>query len=120
MSKTWDEMTPDERESYVNQDYVKCRSLPIDPMILDNIFDSEHNGIAGCYAEVHIPEYDVQKLLGLLATRQREAVTCIYLDGLTQERAASKMGISRRALRTHIVKARKRLTKCCQIFSPKS
>ena len=117
MSNQWDDMTPEEREAYVNQDYVKGKYMSLDPMILDNIFDGEHNCLASCYAEMHIPEYDVQQLLGLLATRQKEAVSLIYLDGLTQERAASKMGISRRALRTHIIKARKRLTKCCHLFA---
>ena len=120
MPKTWEEMTPKEREAYVNQDYVPRRCFLLDPETLEKTFDSVKHNLASYYIERNIPEYDVRELLATLTPRQREVVTLIYLDGYTQEAAASKLGIKRRSLRTHVICARKRLRSCRQIFITRS
>lgn len=112
----WDNMTPEERESFVNQDYVPRKYFLLDPETLEKTFDSVKHNIASLYIERSIPEYDVRELIATLTPRQREVVTLIYLDGYTQEAAASKIGITRRALRTHVICARKRLKACYKIF----
>jgi len=109
-------MTPTERELFVNQDYVPRRYFLLDPETLEKTFDSVKHNIASLYIERNIPEYDVRELLATLTPRQRQAVTLIYLEGNTQEAAASKIGITRRALRTHVMCARKRLRTCYKIF----
>ena len=111
----WYEMTPEEREDYVNQDYVSRKYILVDV----ETFDRDRYNLASIYEDIHIPEYCVQEMLATLTPRQREVVSTIYLDGNTQERAASLLGISRRALRTHLERARTRLRKWEHLFREK-
>jgi RNA polymerase sigma factor (sigma-70 family) len=119
MFKTWEEMTPKEREAYINQDYVPRKYFLLDPETIEKTFDSVRHNIASFYVERSIPEYDVRELLATLTPRQREVITLLYLEGYTQEAAASKLGIKRRSLRTHVICARRRLKTCYQIFIKK-
>jgi RNA polymerase sigma factor (sigma-70 family) len=116
MGKIWDEMTPKEREEFVNQDYVSNKFHIVDPSRIDRMYDKEIYSLASGYDERHIPEYDVQCMLAVLTQRQRDIIKLIYLEGETQENAAEKIGISRRALRTHVDRARKKLKKCSHLF----
>jgi DNA-binding CsgD family transcriptional regulator len=109
---SWDDLTPEERESYVNQDYVPRKYI----LVNVETFDKDRYNIASIYDDIHIPEYCVQEMLATLTPRQREVISTIYLDGNTQEMAASILGISRRALRTHLDRARIRLRKCSHFF----
>lgn len=108
----WSEMTPEEREAYVNQDYVGRKYILVDV----ETFDGDQYNVASIYDDIHIPEYCVQEMLATLTPRQREVISTIYLDGNTQEAAASLLRISRRALRTHLDRARVRLKKCQHFF----
>lgn len=117
MDKTWDELTPKERETYINQDYKANKFHIVDPVVIDRMYDNEKYSVASCYNEVHIPEHDVQCMLAVLTKRQRDIIKLIYLDGETQEAAAEKIGISRRALRTHIERAKDKLRKCSHLFT---
>ena len=109
-------MTPKEREDYVNQDYVSRKYFLISQETLEKTFEEGKHSLASYYSEMSIPEYDVRELIATLTPRQREVVTLLYLDGYTQEAAASKLGIKRRSLRTHVICARRRLRGCCKIF----
>ena len=108
----WDDLTPEEREQYVNQDYVSRK------YILANVdtFSYERYNMASVYNELHIPEYCVREMLATLTPRQREVVSTVYLDGNTQDRAASILHMSRRALRTHLDRARHRLKQYEHLF----
>lgn len=116
MGKTWDEMTPKEREEFINQDYVSNKFHIVDPAQMERVYDREIYNLASGYNDRHIPEYDVQCMLAVLTQRQRDIIKLIYLDGETQENAAAKLGISRRALRTHVERARDKLKKCSHLF----
>jgi RNA polymerase sigma factor (sigma-70 family) len=116
MVKTWYEMTPKEREDWVNQDFVSNKFHIVDPSQLDRVYDGAVYTLASGYNDRHIPEYDVQCMLAVLTKRQRDIIRLIYLEGETQENAAAKLGISRRALRTHVERARDKLKKCSHLF----
>jgi len=109
---SWDDLTPEERESYVNQDYVPRKYI----LVNVETFDKDKFNLASIYDDIHIEEFSVQEMLATLTTRQREVISTIYIDGNTQEAAASKLGISRRALRTHLDRARIRLMKSSHFF----
>jgi len=111
-------MTPKDREKYINQDYVPRRHFLLDPETIERTFDC-NTTLASYYSEFYIPEYDVRELVATLTPRQRDVVTLLFLEGCTQEAAASRLGISRIALRTHIKGARKRLKMCYKIFIQK-
>jgi RNA polymerase sigma factor (sigma-70 family) len=116
MVKTWDEMTPKEREEWVNQDFVSNKFHIVDPAQLDRVYDGAVYTLASGYEDRHIPEYDVQCMLAVLTQRQRDIIRLIYLEGRTQEDAAEILGNSRRALRTHVERARDKLKRCSHLF----
>lgn len=102
----WNEISPAEREKYVNQDYVPRKYILLNP----DIFDAKYN-IASLYDEFHINEYDVQNLLSILTKKQKEAITLYFLEGKTQKEIAEKLGISQQAVFFRIRCARRKLEK---------
>ncbi|MFI6707770.1 sigma-70 family RNA polymerase sigma factor [Nonomuraea sp. NPDC050478] len=61
----------------------------------------------------------VAPLLAFLGERDRQAITMVEYDGLTQTEAARRLGISTSGMKSRVQRARARLrdllTQCCQI-----
>jgi len=105
MIPSWDDLTPSEREEYVNQDYVPRK------YICTNVdtFDSETYNMADAYDNAKLDEVGLEDLLSHLTGRQKQIVEIIYLQGRTQERVAKMLGISRSSVQTHLRRAKDRL-----------
>ena len=107
MAKTWDEMTEQEREEYVNQDYCTIKHISVD---VDS-FDSQKYSMTPIYQDMCLDEYDLEGVFSHLSERQAEVLKLLFLEGLAQKIAAKKLGISRNSVKTHLARARVKLRK---------
>jgi RNA polymerase sigma-70 factor, ECF subfamily len=74
--------------------------------------DPEDEDVAGGAATTLEPaaaRRDVHRLLGLLTHRQREAVQCVRLLGLSVAETSSRLGMSESAVKVTIHRAIKRM-----------
>lgn len=99
-------MTPENRELYVNQDYVSKKYVLLDP----DIFSSE-NSFLETYSFLCIKEYGTDGVLDYLTHKQREAIILYYIDGKTQNFIASELKISQQAVHNRIRGTEKKLRK---------
>ena len=108
----WDEMTPEEREAYVNQDYCTMKHISVDV----DTFDSSKYNIASVYQDMCIDDYNIEGIFEYLSKRQAEVLNLLFIEGMAQKSAAKRLGISRNSVKTHLARVRKKLRK---IYPPK-
>jgi DNA-directed RNA polymerase specialized sigma24 family protein len=102
----WEDLSPKQRERYVNQDYVGITYNLLYDM---EHFSDEDVGIAeksSCYG---LEEYGIDGILNLLTTKQREVVLLYYLKGKSEYKIAKMLGITRGAVQKRLFLAKKRL-----------
>jgi DNA-directed RNA polymerase specialized sigma24 family protein len=101
----WYDLTPKEREEYVNQDYVTMRHIYVDV----DTFDADKYNIGSVYKEVCVEDYNLENVFEKLSRRQGEVIRLLFIEGLAQKSAAKRMGISRNSVKTHLARAKKKL-----------
>ena len=99
-------MTPENRERYVNQDYVSRKYVLLDP----DIFASETSFLE-LYSFLCIKEYGTDNVLNRLTDKQREAIILYYIEGKTQNYIASELHISQQAVHNRVRGCAKKLHK---------
>lgn len=102
----WEDLSPKERERYVNQDYVGITYNLLYDM---EAFSEEDVGIAeksSCYG---LEEYGIDGLLCMLTPKQKEVVVLYYLKGKSEYKIAKMLGTTRSAIQKRLALARERL-----------
>ena len=113
----WDEMTDEQREAYINQDYVgKDREISyvggdreLDYLRMNKSALKNHKCVVN---DIELGEEELEVLENLnLTDRQIECVVMYYINEMTEEEIAEELGIHHTTVSQHIEYAKKKLWK---------
>lgn len=109
----WEDLTEEEREDYVNQDYVYRNFIMADPDTFSCSFS-----LGSVCADTFIAEESLSNpifsISDVLTDEQLEAVRYFYIDRLSKTEIANKIGISVPAVLYRIRRAKDRLKRICR------
>jgi predicted DNA-binding protein (UPF0251 family) len=102
-------MSDEEREKYVNQDYVGRSFSYTNP----DRWPNEKSNVASLYEQISIPESALStpciSIAGVLTPKQLEAVRLVFVEGLSYKKAGDILGIEPMSVSDRIAGARKKL-----------
>lgn len=102
----WKDMTPKEREDYVNQDYVQKSYITID---VDSI--STETNIASEQEFYKIPHEGIRFFKKYLTKKQYEVIMLKFYHGLSFQQMADKLNISKISAYNRYEWAKKKISK---------
>jgi len=108
VEKKWDDLTEEEREEYINQDYVYRNFIMADP----DTFSTKCN-LASMCENAFISETalttPIFSISDILTPKQLEVIKYFYIDHMSKSKIARKLNISVPAVFYRIERARNRL-----------
>jgi len=102
VKKIWDNMNEEEREEYVNQDYIPRSYILANP---DTFSDEEYKMEWGISKKCRFP----YKMLRCLTQKQKQIIILFFRKEMTQKEIAKKLKIKQATVSRRLSRAIKKL-----------
>jgi len=107
METKWQKLTPEEREKYVNQDYINQSYILIDV----DTCNSEEYSLVSLYEDFNIPDIGLEDFRDKLTKKQLEVVRLLFIDGRTTRQTGEQLSIAQTSVYDRLKGVRKKLRK---------
>jgi len=110
MNKTWDELTPKQREEYANKDWVGRDSRIV--YVDNNYLDSMNGTTDLSLGDIILNSEDLAFIdKAGLTQRQRDCLFFNAWEGWTQQKIGKYLNIPQQTVSFHIIQAKKKILK---------